>query len=117
MPETRPSRHAPAPRLRRETAGLLLLFLAAIDAVGTLLVLRAGRAQELNPLVDWLWTQGELPYLAIKLAVTAGALAWLLRRGEARHVRLGLLAGFAIYVPVTALHVVNSLVALRIVQG
>lgn len=117
MPDPRSSRHDPPPRLRRETAGLLLLFLAALDAVGTLLVLRADRARELNPLVDWLWAQGELPYLAVKLALTAVALAWLLRRGEPRHVRLGLLAGFAIYLPVTALHMVNSLVALRMLPG
>ena len=109
MPDPRSSRNDPPPTLRRETAGLLLLLLTVVDAAVTFLMLRARSARELNPLMRWLWDQGELPFLVAKVSLTAAAVLWLMHGGGHRHVRLGLLVGFAIYLPINALHLLNLL--------
>ncbi len=109
MPDHRSSRHAPPQLLRRETAGLLLLLLTVADAAVTYLMLRSSSVRELNPLVRWLWEQGELPFLVARISLTTAAVLWLMRGGGHPHVRLGLLVGFAIYLPINLLHLVNSL--------
>ena len=93
----------------RQTAGLLLLFLAAVDALGTILILRYGKGRELNPLMAWLWEHGEASFLLSKMLLTTIAVAWVLRRADTRSLRIALLVGFSIYLPLVALHLVNSL--------
>jgi hypothetical protein len=117
MPDHRSSRHAPPRLLRRETAGWLLLLLTVADATVTYLMLRARSARELNPLVRWLWEQGDLPFLVARISLTTAAVLWLMRGGGHPHVRLGLLVGFAICLPINLLHLLNSLVLLTARAG
>ena len=93
---------------RSEVAALLLLFLVAVDCLGTVMMLRHQRGVELNPLMDWLYGHGELYFLFGKMLLTSFALAWLLRRAKGREQRLVLLVGFAIYAPIVGLHILNG---------
>jgi|GEM_PF-6721390 len=95
---------------RNEVAALLLLFLVAVDCLATVMMLRTQRGLELNPLMDWLYGQGEMYFLFGKMLLTSLAVAWLLRRARRREQRLVLLVGFAIYAPVVALHILNGAV-------
>jgi hypothetical protein len=97
------------PRLGRQVAGLLLIFLVAVDSVATLLILRSQNGFELNPLMNWLWGHGEGVFLLVKMLLTTIAVAWLLRRADGRSLRIGLIVGFAIYLPLTALHIYNGI--------
>jgi hypothetical protein len=97
------------PRLGRQLAGLLLIFLVAVDTVATILILRREHGFELNPLMNWLWGHGEGAFLFSKMLLTSIAVAWLLRRAHGKFLRLGLIIGFAIYVPIVGLHIYNGL--------
>ena len=97
------------PRFGRELAGLLLIFLVAVDSVATLLILRGQHGFELNPLMSWLWGHGEGVFLLVKMLLTTLAVAWLLRRADVRSLRIGLIVGYAIYLPLTALHIYNGI--------
>jgi hypothetical protein len=97
------------PRLGRQLAGLLLIFLVAVDAGATIHLLREQRGLELNPLMHWLWSHGEGVFMFSKILLTSIAVAWLLRRAHGKYLRLGLLIGFAIYVPIVGLHIFNGL--------
>jgi len=102
----------PAPprrRLGRETAGLLLIFLVAVDTVATLLILRQSHGFELNPLMTWLWGHGEGVFLLVKMVLTSAAVIWLLRRADKRSLRIGLIIGYSIYLPIVALHIYNNM--------
>jgi Domain of unknown function (DUF5658) len=97
------------PPLGRDLAGLLLIFLVAVDSVATLLILRSQHGFELNPLMNWLWAHGEGVFLMVKMLLTSLAVAWLLRRADGRSLRIGLIVGYAIYLPLTALHIYNGI--------
>ncbi len=103
-----------APR-HGETPALLLLFLVAVDGLGTILMLRGQNGFELNPLMDWLFGHGEAAFLLVKMLLTSLTVGWLLRRARGRARRLALLAGFAIYVPIVALHILNGAIVTRAV--
>ena len=104
-----PSGRDVLPRFGRELAGLLLLFLVAVDCVATVIILRRDHGFELNPLMNWLWSHGEQVFLLCKMLLTSLAVAWLLRRADGRRLRIGLIIGFAIYVPIVGLHIFNGL--------
>jgi hypothetical protein len=106
-----------ATRVGRQTAGLLLLFLAAVDALGTIFILRQRHGLELNPLMAWLYQHGEAHFLLAKLLLSTVAVAWLLRRAEGRQLRLVLLIAFSIYVPVVGLHMAISLLGAPALVG
>jgi hypothetical protein len=93
---------------RNEVAALLLLFLVAVDCLATVMMLRTQRGLELNPIMDWLYGQGEMYFLFGKMLLTSLAVAWLLRRARRREQRLVLLVGFAIYAPIVGLHILNG---------
>jgi hypothetical protein len=96
-------------RFGRETAGLLLLFFVAMDALATLLMLRLQHGHEINPVMDWLWGRGEAWFLLIKMLLTALVVLWLLRRADGWQLRVALTIGFAIYVPIVGLHIYNNI--------
>lgn len=109
-------RPTPIRRVRRETVGLFLLFLAVVDAAVTVLMLRTQRGREANVVMSWLWEQDEHLFLAVKVLLTAAAILWLVRRGGPWHVRLGLLVGLAIYLPVNIVHLYNQLLLARLLD-
>ncbi len=44
--------------LPASTLALLLLFLAAVDSVATVMFVKSDLGRELNPLMNWLYSQG-----------------------------------------------------------
>jgi hypothetical protein len=104
-----PSGRDAQPRFGRQLAGLLLLFLVAVDCAATVIILRREHGFELNPLMSWLWGHGEEAFLLSKMLLTTVAVAWLLRRADGQFLRAGLIVGFSIYLPIVGLHIYNGL--------
>ncbi len=90
------------------TMALLLLFLATLDSLATILVLRRQLGFELNPLMRWLHHQGEAQFLLIKLLLTALCMLWMMRRAWHPYARIVALVGFSIYLPIVGLHIFNN---------
>ena len=93
------------------TLALLLLFLAAMDSVGTLLFVQRELGRELNPLMQWLYDQGTAHFVLFKLLLTALCVQWIVRRAHHPYARVAALAGLAIYVPIVGLHILNNYIA------
>lgn len=91
---------------------LLLLFLGylvTVDAYLSQLWLQRGLGREVNPLMSWLFEEGGvLLFVTIKVGLTALCLLWIARRAPEMAARVATLAAFSIYLPVTALHVLNA---------
>jgi hypothetical protein len=90
------------------TVALFVLFLAAVDSISTVWVLRQELGTELNPLMDWLVSHGDAPFVLFKLLLTALCVRWIVQRAEHPYARLAALVALAIYLPVVALHIVNN---------
>ncbi len=85
-----------------------LLFLVAIDSLGTLLILRADRGVEVNPLMAHLLELGEVPFVVTRLIVAGLCTGWVLWRADRPYARIALLAGFALYLPIVAMHIYSQ---------
>ena len=113
MPSFLPQqRQEPPPRLfgfPATTVALVVLFLAAIDSLATILALRNASGRELNPIMDWLMSQGENHFLLAKLLLTALCVQWMVYRAAHPYARVAALVGLSIYVPIVTLHIVNNL--------
>ena len=112
MPSFRSSKSAEQPTLfgvRAQTVALVVLFLAAVDSLASILAVRNATGRELNPLMDWLMSQGEPHFLLSKLLLTALCVQWMVYRAAHPYARVAALVGLAIYVPIVSLHIVNNL--------
>lgn len=90
------------------TLAMVVLLLASIDGFATILVLRREVGIEVNPLMRWLLGHGELPFLLIKLLLTALCARWIARHAGHPYGRLAAVVALAIYLPITGLHIFNN---------
>ncbi|MHC5210760.1 MAG: DUF5658 family protein [Planctomycetota bacterium] len=91
------------------TIALFVLFLAAMDAIATVWVLRQQLGTELNPVMAWLVSHGEATFVLFKLLLTALCVRWMVLRAHHPYARVAALVGLSIYLPVVALHIVNNI--------
>ncbi len=89
----------------------LLFTLNFFDAVLTLYWVRNGFASEGNELMARLLDIGDLPFLAVKIAVGAAAAVVLWRWKNLRLARYGLALALCLYVGLMGIHFVTGLSA------
>jgi hypothetical protein len=110
------ARRAPPPAvlfgLPATTLAMLLMFLAAMDSFATVRYVGSELGRELNPIMLWLYGQGEAAFILFKLLLTGLCVQWIVRRGSHPYARVAALAGLSIYVPVVGLHIVNNCILL-----
>jgi hypothetical protein len=90
---------------------ILLFALNFIDAVLTIYWVRNGFASEGNQLMAGLLDMGNMPFLAVKVAVGAVAATVLWRWGNLRIARYGLTLALMVYVGLMGVHFVTGLSA------
>jgi hypothetical protein len=90
------------------TVALVVLFLAAMDSIATVYILRQELGTELNPVMGWLVSHGEAPFVLFKLRLTALCVRWIVLRAHHPYARVAALVALSIYLPVVALHIVNN---------
>lgn len=96
--------------LLRET--ILLFALNLLDAVLTIIWVRNGIAGEGNQLMARLLEMGNLPFLAVKLAIGSLVAIVILSWGDLRVARYGLTFAIAVYLCLMSVHLVTGLSAL-----
>ena len=95
----------------------LLFALNFLDAVLTLFWVRNGFATEGNQLMATLLDIGDLPFLAVKVAIGAVTVVVLWRWHNLRLAKYGLLVALAIYVGLMGIHFFTGLSALGYVSN
>ena len=96
---------------------ILLFALNIIDALLTIYWVRNGFATEGNQLMAVFLDMGDMPFLAIKVAVGALAAFVLLRFSNLRLARYGLLGALAVYIGLMGVHLVTGLCAFGYVSN
>jgi hypothetical protein len=96
---------------------ILLFALNIVDALLTIYWVRNGFATEGNQLMAGLLDMGDMPFLAVKVAVGAVAAFVLLRWSNFRLARYGLVAALAVYVGLMGIHLLTGLTAFGIVSA
>jgi hypothetical protein len=95
--------------LPASTAALIVMFLVAIDSLATILWLRSGHGQEINPLMRWVNEEGgDSLFLLVKLALTGLCMLWVTHRASRAYARIAALSAIAIYGPVVGIHIYNG---------
>ena len=89
----------------------LLFTLNFLDAVFTIYWVRNGYASEGNELMARLLDIGDLPFLAVKIAVGAAAALVLWRWEDLRLARYGLALALTLYIGLMGVHFVTGLSA------
>lgn len=100
--------------LYRQT--ILLFSLNLLDAVFTIYWVRHGFATEANHLMASLMEIGDLPFLAVKIAIGAVAATVLWRWRALRLARYGLTAALAVYVGLMGIHLFTGLSAAGVIS-
>lgn len=95
----------------------LLFALNIIDALLTIYWVRNGFATEGNQLMAGLLDMGDMPFLAVKVAVGAVAAFVLLRWRNLRLARYGLAAALAVYMGLMGIHLFTGLAAFGYVSN
>ena len=81
-----------------------VLVLNLLDALFTLVWVRAGLAREANPLIDWLVEEHAVGFVLVKLGLV-GLGSWLLwRRRERPAAAIAIVAAFLIYYLILLYH-------------
>lgn len=96
---------------------ILLFTLNIVDALLTIYWVRNGFATEGNQLMAGLLDMGDMPFLAVKVAVGAVAAFVLLRFSNLRLARYGLAAALAVYVGLMGVHLLTGLCAFGYVSN
>lgn len=96
---------------------ILLFALNIIDALLTIYWVRNGFATEGNQLMAVFLDMGDIPFLAIKVAVGALAAFVLLRFNNLRLARYGLAAALAVYIGLMGVHFLTGLCAFGYVSN
>ncbi|HEX8287082.1 MAG TPA: DUF5658 family protein [Pyrinomonadaceae bacterium] len=94
----------------------LLFALNLIDAVLTIYWVRNGFATEGNQLMATLLDIGDLPFLAVKVAIGATAAVVLWRWGNLRLARYGLTLALTIYIGLMGVHLFTGLSAVGLLS-
>lgn len=94
----------------------LLFTLNFLDAVLTLFWVRNGFATEGNELMAFLLDIGDLPFLAVKIAVGAAAALVLWRWGNLRLARYGLVLTLTLYIALMGVHFFTGLSAFGLIS-
>lgn len=95
----------------------LLFTLNIVDALLTIYWVRNGFATEGNQLMAGLLDMGDMPFLAVKVAVGAVAAFVLLRWRNLRLARYGLAAALAVYMGLMGIHLFTGLAAFGYVSN
>jgi hypothetical protein len=95
----------------------LLFLLNVLDAVLTIVWVRSGVAIESNQLMATLLDIGNLPFLAVKIAIGALAVIVLLHAGDRRLSRYGLTAALAVYIGLMGIHLFTGLSAFGLISS
>ncbi len=95
----------------------LLFALNLLDALLTIVWVRAGIATEGNQLMARLLDIGNGPFLGVKIAIGAVAAIVLYRWGNRRVARLGLIVALAVYIGLMGVHVFTGLSAFGYVSN
>ncbi|MCU1289384.1 MAG: hypothetical protein JWN60_1613 [Acidobacteria bacterium] len=101
-------------QLFRQT--FLLFALNLIDAVLTIYWVRNGFATEGNHLMATLLDIGDLPFLAVKIAIGATAAVVLWHWGNLRLARYGLTLALTLYIGLMGIHLFTGLSAFGLVS-
>jgi hypothetical protein len=96
---------------------ILLFALNIVDALLTIYWVRNGFATEGNQLMAGLLDMGDMPFLAVKVAVGAVAAFVLLRWSDFRLARYGVAAALAVYIGLMGIHLLTGLSAFGIVDA
>jgi hypothetical protein len=96
---------------------ILLFALNIFDALLTIYWVRNGFATEGNQLMATLLDMGDMPFLAVKVAVGALAAFVLLRFSKLRLARYGLAAALAVYIGLMGIHLLTGLCAFGYVSN
>jgi hypothetical protein len=94
----------------------LLFALNLIDAVLTIYWVRNGFATEGNHLMAILLDIGDLPFLAVKIAVGATAAVVLWNWGNLRLARFGLTLALTLYIGLMGIHLFTGLSAAGLIS-
>lgn len=95
----------------------LLFVLNLLDALLTIVWVRAGVATEGNQLMARLLDIGNGPFLGVKIAIGAVAAVVLYRWGNRRLARCGLVIALAVYLGLMAIHIFTGLSAFGYVSN
>jgi Domain of unknown function (DUF5658) len=95
----------------------LLFALNLLDALLTIVWVRAGIATEGNQLMARLLDIGNGPFLIVKIAMGAVAAVVLYRWGNRRLARYGLVVALAVYIGLMGIHVFTGLSAFGYVSN
>jgi hypothetical protein len=95
----------------------LLFALNLLDALLTIVWVRAGVATEGNQLMARLLDVGNGPFLVVKIAIGAVAAAVLLRWGNRPTARYGLVVALAVYLGLMGVHIFTGLSAFGYVSN
>jgi hypothetical protein len=96
---------------------VLLFGLNLLDALLTIWWVRSGVATESNQLMAELLNVGNLPFLAVKVAIGAVTVTVLLRYSEKPLARYGLTASLAVYLGLMLVHVFTGLSAFGLLSS
>ena len=91
---------------------ILLFALNILDALLTIIWVRAGVATEGNQLMATLLDVGNGPFLIVKIAIGAVAAIVLFRWGNRKLARFGLAVALAVYISLMGIHLLTGLSAL-----
>lgn len=95
---------------------ILLFALNFLDAVLTIFWVRNGFATEGNKLMATLLDIGDIPFLAVKVAVGAVAAIVLWRFGNLRLAKYGLTLALIIYIGLMGIHFLTGLSAVGLIS-
>jgi len=95
----------------------LLFALNILDALLTIVWVRAGVATEGNQLMASLLDVGNAPFLIVKIAIGAVAAVVLYRWGNRRLARFGLAVALAVYISLMGIHLLTGLSAFGYVSN
>jgi len=95
----------------------LLFALNLLDALLTIVWVRAGVATEGNQLMASLLDVGNAPFLIVKIAIGAVAAVVLYRWGNRRLARFGLAVALAVYISLMGIHLLTGLSAFGYVSN
>lgn len=103
--------------MQRFHQALLLFALNVLDALLTIFWVRNGLATEGNHLMATLLDIGDMPFLAVKVAVGAVTAVVLWRWRTFRLAKYGLAVALAIYISLMGVHFVTGLAAMGYVSN
>ena len=96
---------------------LLLFGLNLLDALLTIIWVRAGVATEGNQLMARLLERGDFVFLGAKIAIGTIAAVVLLRWGTGKIARYGVSLAIAVYISLMGVHLMTGLSALGFISG